>query len=83
MLAKAVADDAFRDYRTLEELLELEPFDDTNLCAHILHTSDGAGPEPQSRGSVGLRMLALAWSIATSKVQGKQPSDGMERTDIA
>ena len=28
MLVKAVADDAFRDYRTVEELLEIEPLDE-------------------------------------------------------
>ena len=35
MLVKAVADDAFRDYRTLEELLELEPFDDEMHQIHF------------------------------------------------
>ena len=35
MLAKAVADDAFRDYRTLEGLLELELLDDEMHQIHF------------------------------------------------
>lgn len=35
MLARAIADNAFRDYSTMEELLDIEPPEDENVPSPV------------------------------------------------